>query len=95
MKEVDHVHPQGVSDKQEMTQFHLAAALHSLDGRPVQAGLVCQGLLGEVEVQPPDADAVADGPSGVEDPRRMVWGWHPINALATMIISQQQNCGII
>jgi hypothetical protein len=46
-------------------------------------------------VQPPDTDAVADGPSGVEDPLRVVGGGHPTNLLATMIISQQQICGIV
>jgi hypothetical protein len=46
-------------------------------------------------VQPPDADAVADGPSGVEDPLRVIGGWHPTNRLRTMIISQQQFCGIL
>jgi hypothetical protein len=46
-------------------------------------------------VQPSHADAVADGPSGVEDPLRVIGGWHPTNRLRTMIISQQQICGIL
>jgi hypothetical protein len=41
-------------------------------------------------VQPADPDAVAGGPAGVENPLRVVGGWHPTNALAIMIISQQQ-----
>jgi hypothetical protein len=45
-------------------------------------------------VQPPHADAVADGPAGVEDPLWVGGGWHPTNVLAIMIISQQQICGI-
>lgn len=87
------MHPERIRDVQEMAEFHLAAALHPLHGRAVQAGGVSQGFLGHVEVQPPHADAVADGPAGVEDPRGLV-GWHPANALRTKIISQQQICGI-
>ena len=85
---------QGVSDEQEMAEFHLAAAFHALDRRPVQAAGVGERFLGEVEMQPPHADAVADGPAGVEDPLRLI-GWHADNRLRTMIISQQQICGII
>lgn len=90
MEEVGHVHAQSVSYEQQVAELHLAAALHPLDGRPVDAAGVGEALLGEVHVQPPHADAVADGPSGVEDPLRVIGGWHPINALAIMIISQQQ-----
>ncbi len=52
-----------------------------------------EALLGHVLVQPAHADAVADGPAGVEDPLRLI-GWHADNALAIMIISQQQICRI-
>jgi hypothetical protein len=45
-------------------------------------------------VQPSDADAVAGGSAGVEDPLGLI-GWHPLNVLRTMIVSQQQNCGIL
>jgi hypothetical protein len=45
--------------------------------------------LGHVEVQPLYAHAVADRPSGVEDPLRLI-GWHPTNAAAGMIICPQQ-----
>lgn len=89
MEEVDHVHPQGVSDEQQMAQLHLAAALHALDRRPVDAALMSQGFLGEIQVQPSHADAVADGSAGVENPRGL-FGRHPTNRLRTMIISQQQ-----
>jgi hypothetical protein len=44
-------------------------------------------------VQPADADAVADGSTGVDDPLGLVGG-HSTNRLRTMIISQQQICGI-
>jgi hypothetical protein len=94
VEEVDHMHPQSVRHMQEMAEFHLAASLHPLDGRPVEAGRVGEGFLGHVEVQPPHADAVADGPAGVDDPLGLI-GWHPTNRLRTMIISQQQFCGII
>jgi hypothetical protein len=45
-------------------------------------------------VQPAHADAVTDGLAGVDDPLRLI-GWHPSNDLPTMIICQQQICGII
>jgi hypothetical protein len=83
------VDSQCVRDEQQVTQFHLMAGFHALDRRPVDGGLVGERLLGHVHLQPSDADAVADGLAGVEDPLRLV-GWHPVNALATMIISQQQ-----
>ena len=89
------MHPQGVSDEQQVAEFHLAPGLHPLQRRPVDAGRVGEGLLGRVLVQPPHADAVADGPAGVEDPLRVVGGWHPTNALTIMIPRQQQNCGIL
>jgi hypothetical protein len=94
MEEVGHVHSQGVSDEQEVAQLHLRPGFHALNSRAVQAGRVGEALLGHVLVQPPHADAVADGLAGVEDPLRVVGGWHPTNALAIMIISQQQICGI-
>ncbi|MGY1579117.1 hypothetical protein [Streptomyces sp. MN13] len=89
MKEVSDVDSQRVRNVQQMAEFHLGAGFHPLDRRPVQAAGVSKGLLGHVLVQPPHSDAVADGPSGVEDPLRLI-GWHPANALPTMIISQQQ-----
>lgn len=87
------MHPQGVRHVQEMAEFHLGAALHALDRRPVQAGGVGEGFLGHVEVQPSYTDAVSRGPAGFENPLGLV-GWHQTNLLATMIISQQQICGI-
>ena len=83
------MNPQCVSYQQQVAEFHLAPRLHALDCRPVDAGGVGEGFLGEVLVQSPDADAVPCGPAGVEDPLRVV-GWHPSNALSIMIISQQQ-----
>jgi hypothetical protein len=41
-------------------------------------------------VQPPHADAVANGLAGVDDPLRLIGGGHPTNRLRTMIICQQQ-----
>ncbi|WP_436851090.1 hypothetical protein [Streptomyces flaveolus] len=89
VQEVGDVHSERVGNEQQMAQFHLAAGLHPLHGRPVDAGLVSECLLGHVLVQPPYADAVAYRPTGVEDPLRLI-GWHPTNVLAIMIISQQQ-----
>ena len=84
------MYPQCARHEKQVAQLHLVTSLHPLHGRPVDAGLVGEGLLGEVHVQPPDSDAVADGSAGVEDPWRLVGGWHPANALAIKIISQQQ-----
>lgn len=86
--------PQCVGDVQQVAEFHLVAGFHALDRRPVEARLVGEALLGEVLVQPPDSYAVADGFAGVEDPLRLI-GWHGLNVLRTMIVSQQQICGII
>lgn len=89
MEEVCHVDAQLVCDKQQVAELHLLTGFHALDRRPVDAGGVRQGLLGAVHVQPADAHAVARRPAGVDDPLGM-FGWHPSNALPTMIISQQQ-----
>ncbi|WP_455753087.1 hypothetical protein [Streptomyces anthocyanicus] len=89
MQEVGDVDSQCSSDVEQMRQLHLASALHALDGAAIDASLVSEYLLSHVEVQPAYTDAVADGPTGVEDPLRLI-GWHPGNALSTMIISQQQ-----
>jgi len=83
------VDPQRVRNVQQMAEFHLGAGLHALDRRSVQAAGVSEGFLGHALLQPPDANAVADTLAGVEDPLRLI-GWHPANALSTMIISQQQ-----
>lgn len=85
--------PQRVRNEEQVAEFHLGAGLHALDGRPVDAARVGEHLLGEVQVQPADTDAVTHGPAGVEDPLGLI-GRHPVNGLATKIISQQQICGI-
>lgn len=88
------MHPQSMRHMQEMAQLHLLTGFHPLHGRPVQAGGVGEGFLGHVQVQPSHADAVARGPAGIENPLGLV-GWHPTNLVATMILSQQQICGIL
>lgn len=84
------MYPQGVCNEQKVAEFHLCASFHPLHGRPVDAGRVGEGLLGHGLVHPSHANAVADGPAGIEDPLRLIRGWHPTNALAIMILSQQQ-----
>ncbi len=64
VEEVGNVHPQRVRNVQQVAELHLLAGFHPLDGAAVQAGLVGQGFLGHVQVQAPDANAVADGLSG-------------------------------
>jgi hypothetical protein len=83
------VYSQSSGDVKQMRQLHLGAGLHALDRRPVELGRVREHLLGHVEVKSPHADAVTDGPAGVDDPLGL-FGWHLSNALSIMIISQQQ-----
>lgn len=84
------MYSQRVRNEKQMRQLHLGTALHALDGRPVHAGCVRKALLGEVELQSAHADTVADGPAGVGDPLGL-FGWHVVNRLRLMILSQQQN----
>jgi hypothetical protein len=96
VQEVGHVHAQLVRNQQEMADLRVTgSALDALDCRPVDAGERGETFLGEVLVQSADADTVAKGSTGVEDPWRLVGGRHSTNAQPLMIISQQQNCGII
>jgi len=83
------VYPQNVSHEEQVAQLHLVPALHALDRRPVDAGGVREGFLGDVLVEASHADAVADRTAGRRDPLGQ-FGWHPANVLRTMIISQQQ-----
>jgi hypothetical protein len=83
------VYPQRVRHVKQVAEFHLCPALHALDRRPVEPSYVGKGLLGQVQMQAPHTDAVADGPAGLKDPLGLI-GWHSINALSIMIISQQQ-----
>lgn len=87
------MHPQRVGDMEQVTELHLGAGFHALDRRPVEAGVVGEAFLGEVEVQPPYPDAVACCSAGVDDPLGLVW--HPPHALRIMVDSQQQICRII
>ena len=90
------MHAQRVSNQEQVADLRVAvAALDALDRRPVDAGERGKAFLGEVLVQPADADTVADGSTGVEDPWRLGGGRHSTNAQPLMIISQQQNCGIL
>ena len=93
MKEVGHVHTKSVGDEQEVAEFRLGAGFHALDRRPVQPGLVSQGFLRHVEPEPAHADAIARGPAGIENPLGLV-GRHADNRFGTMIVCQQQICGI-
>lgn len=83
------MHPKSSSDMEQMRQLHLGAGFHALDRRPVDSARMGECLLGHVEVQPAHADAVSDGPAGVDDPLGL-FGWHATNRLSIMIISQQQ-----
>lgn len=90
------MHAQLVSNQQQVADLRVTgAALDALDRRPVDTGERRESFLGQVLVQSADADAVAEGSTGVEDPWRLVGGRHSTNAQPLMIISQQQNCGIL
>jgi hypothetical protein len=89
VQEIDDVHPQSVSHQQQVAELHLVAGFHPLDGAAVDARGVREGLLGQVLVQPADANAVPGRPAGCGDPLGLI-GWHLSNALPIKIISQQQ-----
>jgi hypothetical protein len=89
VQEVGDVYPQSVRHEQQVAQLHLVSGFHALDGGPVDAGGVREGLLRHVLVEASHADAVADRAAGRGDPLGLI-GWHPVNVLRIMIISQQQ-----
>lgn len=76
-------------DQQEMADLRLSTVLDPLDRAAVQPGRLGQPFLGEVEVHPLDAHAVADRPSGVADPL-VVCGLHIRNAALKIILCPQQ-----
>lgn len=76
-------------DQQQVADLRLSAVLDPLNRGPVDPGELSQPLLREVEVHPLDAHAIANRPSGVEDPLRLI-GWHPTNAATEMILCPQQ-----
>lgn len=84
------MHVQLPCDQQEMADLRLSAVLNSLDRAAVDPSELGQPFLRKVELQPLHAHAVADRPSGVEDPL-LVWGRHPTNAATKMILCPQQN----
>lgn len=84
------MHPKRPRDQQQMAGLRLLAVLDPLDRAAVDAGQFGQAFLGEVQVQPLDAHAVADGPSGVEDPALVFCGVHETHATTKMILCPQQ-----
>ena len=83
------MHAQLPRDQQQVADLRLSAVLDPLNRAAVDPGELGQPLLGQVEVQPLDAHAVTNCPSGVEDP--LLFGWHPTNAAMWMILCPQQN----
>lgn len=83
------MHTQGVRQPQQVRKLHLRTGLHPLNSRPVDVGRAGETLLGHVQPQSSNSDAVADSPAGVEDPLRLI-GWHAINRLRIMVPCQQQ-----
>lgn len=82
------------SDQQQMADLRLSSVLDALDCAAVDAGQLSEPLLGEIEVHPLDAHAVADRPSGVTDPL-VVCGLHDSHAPLKIILCPQQVCGIL
>lgn len=88
------MYAQRVSHSEEVADLHLFAGFHALDCVPREFGGFPQSLLGPVEFDAADADAVADRLAGVFDPRWMV-GRHPIHAVPLLILCQPQFWGIL
>lgn len=88
------MHSQLSGDQQQMADLRLFAVLDSLNCAAVQAGQFGEAFLGEVEVHPLYAHAVAYRPSGVSDPL-VVCGLHDSHAPLKIILCPQQVCGIL
>lgn len=84
------MHAKRPCNQQQMADLRLLAVLDPLNRTAVDFGQCRKALLGHAEVQPLDTHAVADGPSGIEDPLRL-FGRHPTNAAMKMILCPQQN----
>lgn len=88
------MHAQLPGDQQQVADLRLSAVLDSLDRAAIQSGHCGKPFLGEVKVHPLYAHAVADRPSGVEDPL-IVCGGHDSHAPPKIILCPQQICGIL
>lgn len=88
------MHAQGSRDQQQVADLRLFAVLDALDRAAVHAAQLGKSLLGQVEVHPLYAHAVADRPSGVTDPM-VVCGLHDSHAPLKIILCPQQFCGIL
>lgn len=82
-------------DQQQVADLRLLAVLNPLNRASVNLGQFGESFLGEAEVQPLDAHAVADRSSGVEDPLLIVCGVHDSHAPPKIILCPQQICGIL
>lgn len=83
------MNPERFGDHEQVAGLRLCPVLDPLDRAAVYAGGLCQPLLGHVEVHAADADAVADGPAGIEDPL-VVCGGHDSHAPPKIILCPQQ-----
>lgn len=88
------MHPQSPCQSEQVADLRLFAVLDPLDRAPVHRGQFGETFLREVEAHPLDAHAVADRPSGVEDPL-FVCGRHESHAPLKIILCPQQICGIL
>ncbi len=83
------MNPERPRDPQQVADLRLFSVLNPLDRAAVDLGRFGEPFLGHVEVYAPDADAVADGSAGVEDPL-VVCGWHASHAPLKIILCPQQ-----
>lgn len=83
------MYPQRFGDQQQVADLRLFPVLDSLKRAAVDLGGLGKPLLGHVEVHAADADAVADGPAGIEDPL-VVCGGHDSHAPPKIILCPQQ-----
>lgn len=83
------MNPQRSGDHEQVAGLRLCPVLDPLDRAAVYAGRFGEAFLGHVEVYAPDADAVADGPAGIEDPL-VVCGGHDSHAPPKIILCPQQ-----
>lgn len=88
------MHAQSPRQPEQVADLRFFAVLDPLNRAPVHSGQLGETFLREVEAHPLHAHAVADRPSGVEDPL-FICGRHESHAPPKIILCPQQICGIL
>ena len=81
---------QRTRDQQQVADLRLLPVLDALDCAAVDAGQLGESILSQIEMHPLHAHAVADSPSGIEDPLLVVCGVHDRHAAPKIILCPQQ-----